>query len=346
MLMNTFLPNWRGAACFWCALLIFSVGEITSRASEYEVEGKIHQVITEANGYREETTNEFTVSVRDCGWLIQIVEQDKNGNSFHREVGSTNGTEIFDLVTRMGSATQKKGPPATAIIISNNIPVGFLDRSVVGHLWLMFASQCYWGTLKSDMLTPVFNWKASAGANPDLKVRAQWQLLNGPGSLPHEVDYLGEWDETNGLYTVTGTESVGQTIIPKSFIFEERYAVAMKGMVLRKRVEAEVSTVRATCSSANLLPVPDAKTVDIDFRLVTDKNAAQLPTYQNPANGKWVSVEEARKIAPPIAAPNPADKAGIAGSEKTTVIRVIILTVFLLPPLVMLFMAIKKRISK
>ena len=38
-----------------------------------------------------------------------------------------------------------------------------------------------------------------ARANPDLKVSAQWQLLNGPGALPREVGYLGQWDETNRL---------------------------------------------------------------------------------------------------------------------------------------------------
>jgi hypothetical protein len=298
--------------------------EIGSRASEYEVKGKVHQIITEANGYREEGSSEFTVFVRDCGWLIQIDGQDKNGKTIREEIGSTNGTDIFYLVG------------GTAVIISNNVPVGFLDRSLGGHLWLMYASQCYWGTLKSDMVTPVFNWKACAGANPDLKVSAQWQLLNGPGSLPREVDYLGEWDETNGLYTVTGTTNVGQSMVPKSFVFEERYAVAMKGMVLRKRVEAEVSTVRPSCSKASLLPVPNNKTINVDFRLVTDRNAANLPTYRNPVDGKWASVEEARKIAPPIiASPHVPAKATETNPHRRLIVLIFLCCSTLLGPLIM-----------
>src|ERR1035441_9999481 len=106
--MNSVLLRRLGAAWFWCVLLFFAAGEISCWASEYEVEGEIHQVITEANGYREETTNEFTVSVRDCGWLIQVIGQDKKGNALREEIGSTNGSEIFDLVTPTGIATQKK----------------------------------------------------------------------------------------------------------------------------------------------------------------------------------------------------------------------------------------------
>jgi len=337
MLVNTGLAQRRSAAGLCCVVLMFARGGIASWATEYEVEGSIHQTITERNGFREDTTSEFIVSVRHCGWLIQAFERNPKGNLYRREVGSTNGMEIFELVTHLSSAPeQKPTSPATAVIISNNIPVGFLDQSIVGHLWLMFASQCYWSTLKSDMLTPVYDWKACAGANPDLKARAEWTLLSGPGSLPRQVAYLGQWDETNGLYTVTETTLAGQTIVPKRFVFEERHAVAMHGMELRKRVEAEVSGVRSVCSRTSLLPTPTGRTVTVDFRLVRDPNAAQLPTYQNPAVGRWASVEEARKLAPAVASAN-SPRENLSSRHRRSVLRVLLCSVLLLGPVMMFY---------
>jgi len=158
---------------------------ISSSASEYEVKGTITQTINYRRGgdhlkdYVKQTTNEFTVYVRDCAWLIQTVENDGKGRSWQREVGSTNGTEIYEFNGRQ------------AFISDNGIPVDLGYEQVSGHLWLMFASQCYWDSQHTDQLTPVFDFEASVGANPNRKVTASWDMLNGPGSLPREVRYLG-----------------------------------------------------------------------------------------------------------------------------------------------------------
>ena len=113
--------------------------------------------------------------------------------------------------TRMGREPQNAMPPrqgapppqTMATIIANNIPVGQLDSAVTGHLWLMFASQCYWTNQTTGRLTPVYDWRASVAAGGAMQtVPAEWDLLAGPGSLPREVRYLGNWGETNGLYRV------------------------------------------------------------------------------------------------------------------------------------------------
>jgi hypothetical protein len=307
-------------------------------ASEYEVSGKISQTIIQRNSNLEDSS-EFTVFVRDCGWLIQIIEKDGNGNFSKREVGSTNGAEIFELESfeEANLPSQKKSPQMNfATVLSNNIPVGQLDKDVLGHLWLMFASQCYWNNLNTDLLTPVYDWRASVAAHGEnLKVKAEWNLLNGPGSLPREVRYLGVWDETNGLYTATGISSAGGTIIPNGFIFEERHAVALEGMVLRKRVVAEVTAVQVVCSRASLLPNPEGQTLVVDRRLNTVEPAGHLPTYKNPVAGKWSSIDEAQKMAEANRMRNSlhSNQSG-SSPHRQKVVLIVMSIVLVLPPII------------
>jgi hypothetical protein len=288
---------------------------VAALPSGYEMAGSLTQTVVERNGTRKESTNQFKVFVRDGGWLIQVIEWTRNGNAFQWEVGSTNGLEIFALgvyldappkqVSTNAPGPLNEPPPAraksppfdTATITPSNMPVGENDAWVVGHLWLMFASQNYWGGLKTGRLRPIYDWQASVPMDPNMKVPAKWELLSGPGSLPNKVMYLGRWEETNGFYAVTRTNSVGGTLIPGGFVFEEQKAVALEGMVLRKRVEVEVTAVQPACSRASLIPVPVGRTIVIDRRLALPGPQQQLKIkgYDNPVRGRWPTLEEAMK---------------------------------------------------
>jgi hypothetical protein len=116
---------------YWLFLIIIFGATNICLCNEYEVKGSIRQSIIDFDSPRFEYTNEFTVYVRDCDWLIQTTER-QAGHVCVREVGATNDTEIYE---------------STGMIKSKGIPVELLDRGVVGHLWLMFASQCYWKNL-------------------------------------------------------------------------------------------------------------------------------------------------------------------------------------------------------
>lgn len=266
------------------AVIVFS-----SSGAEYEVKGIITQTITDPNVSVIRTTNGFTVYVRDCAWLIQTTETNINGNVRQREVGSTNGTDIYE------------SNGGTAFVSGTGIPVELLDKGVDGHLWLMFASQCYWGNQRADRLTPVYDWQASVGADPSLTMRTEWELLNGPGSLPREVEYLGEWDVTNGLYRITGTNSVGRMLIPSGFVFEESHVGGLAPnsfvheMVVRKRVEAKVTSVQPVCSRQDLLPVLGTAVV-VDWRLKKPSDGNHVPTYRLPNAAERPSVAEAEKL--------------------------------------------------
>jgi hypothetical protein len=190
-----------------------------------------------------------------------------------------------------------------AVIVSENVPVGETDSAVVGHLWLMFASRCYWSGLNTDRLTPVYDWQASVAAHGQYrKVRAVWDFLSGPGSLPQEVRYLGQWDETNGFYKITGSNSVNGNLIPTGFIFEQfRFGPVnentfIHNMELVKRVDVEVTAIRPRCSRAILIPSPDGPAVVVDRRFESGISN-RPPSYRNPIAGEWPGIEKSKELA-------------------------------------------------
>lgn len=255
-----------------------------SSAYEYEVDGQVNQTMIRFNGTNLHASASFTVYVRDCGWMIKTVETNESGGIIDREIGSTNGTEIFECTGGLG------GLPRMGQIVSNNIPIGQLDSAVVGHLWLMFASKCYWPGLKSDQLTPIYDWRASAAAAGSIfsnlgKVSADWELLDGPGSLPREVRYF-----PNAVYTITGTNTVGGMLFPAGFVFKQ-----FQGDRLIKHVEVQVTAIRPFCSRANLIPLPSKGTLVIEERF-NGGMPDRTTSYQNPRFGQWLTVEEAKKL--------------------------------------------------
>jgi hypothetical protein len=273
----------------------------------------------ERNGSQLHATASFTVFVRNCGWLIQTMETNEIGNICRREIGSTNGNEIHECEWQLGrvsqtliqantessrTSTNKASSAAMlAVIVSNNIPVGETDSAVVGHLWLMLASQCYWPNLQSDRLTPIYDWRASVGAQgQNRKVSAGWDLLSGLGSLPREVRYLGLWGETNGLYTITGTNVVEGVLIPGGFIFKQfrigpvNETTFTHEMTLIKHVDVAVTAVRPGCSVASLIPSPEGPAVIVDERF-NSGTPNRPPSYQNPVIGQWPGIEQSKVLA-------------------------------------------------
>ena len=180
---------------FACCLVMGAATAISGWAGEYEVDGKLGQTMVQFDRTELHASASFTVFVRDCGWLIETTETNELGAVYKRAVGSTNGSEIYECeillqaarplnqvrtngVKPHSSLLQRQGSTQTRTtgkVISNNIPVGQLDNAVVGHLWLMFASQCYWPSLKTNWLTPVYDCRLRS----QLTVRSELWKRNG-----------------------------------------------------------------------------------------------------------------------------------------------------------------------
>jgi hypothetical protein len=267
---------------------------------DYEVDGVFEQaILTEPRVY---VKGEFKVFVGGRGWLIRTVEDRGGDTVLMREVGSANGAEIVEVamplqrpspaVTDANQASNRPGAPtpspfATAIISSNSVPVGQLDGSVVGHLWLMFASGQYLKEMTTNRLTPVYDVSASAPGNPNLKLRAAWELVSGPGSLPANVTYFDNGGAVSALYTATGVASAGGATCPAGFTVK-----CYSGASVRKQATVSVRDFRQGCSLANFLPSITRRTLVVDRRFAQDREPIKAISYSIVAGGAWKSTAE------------------------------------------------------
>jgi hypothetical protein len=253
---------------------------LQSLASDYEVKGVIRQTIFSIVRGDRSVTNDFTVTVNDCAWSIKILSDAGMGIITERKVASTNGVEIYDYVSFLRvpdriATVETNGTPAktnksslpvsTVQITTNGLPIGANDGDIVGHLWLMFASSCYWASVQTNWLAPVYDYNAAAELNPNLRVKATWVLLGNSNSLPREVTYLDNDGVPVGAYSITGGDLVGDMAIPTSFLFEEHRGSSdsSQGLVLHKRVEAEVTTMSAIHPAQDLIPMPYRNSIGI-----------------------------------------------------------------------------------
>ena len=294
----TTLPVWVLALALNSGMSVF--------ATEYELDGQLSQMIHRLDGDLH-TSASFTVFVRDCGWMIKTVETNQFGEVIEQRKGSIDGQEIYECNYPLShpslSSNSNAWPANLAVVVSNNIPVGRMDAAVIGHLWLMFASPCYWPKLNSKQLTPVYDWRASAEAGgQSLKVRAEWTLLAGTLLLPREVRYFNRINQPVAIYTTTGIDPQGNPPMPTGFIFEEQAIGAPdpitleNTVIVRKRVEVKVTAVRPVCSLKDLIPTPAHRTWIVDKRV--DSGLSNRPaSFKNPISGQWPTLEKSKELA-------------------------------------------------
>lgn len=156
--LNKMVASVLGPALF----LLVSQSQ-SARGSEYEIDGTIKQTaFYYSRGALPPVIHkqDFTVFVRDCAWLIQLRIPGKSSTEGAVEIGSTNGTEIFEVqypkATSAQGASNSSRRFSVVLAYSNNAPIIQTDGEVVGHLWLMFASRCVLQSSVDHMLTPVF----------------------------------------------------------------------------------------------------------------------------------------------------------------------------------------------
>jgi hypothetical protein len=291
-----------------CGAGLFGKSE-AAQALQYEVEGVIEQTLL-IQDRKPKVKSDFKVFVIESGWLIETMEgMPPRPPALKRTIGSVNGAEIFEVVTPLeqevtnvptggnasAPATRRRKIPSfdTATAVSNAVPVGQMDSSVIGHLWLMLASQRYLGTDSNHWLTPVYDSAASAPGNPDLKREAVWELMGSPGTLPKEVVYFAHSGDTSAVYRVTGLTNVNGTSFPTGFEFRQ-YRTG-SGSRIYKQATAVITAIRPTCSRASLLPGFERLTGVTDRRLAQSAQPVKVMNYGIEPGGKWESVEVVKR---------------------------------------------------
>ena len=237
--------------------------------------------------------------------MIQTIETNDFGSALRREIGTANGTEMFELVLPYAPLDQAVAPTNVwgpdhvreiakeGSAYADSIPVGGLDSSFVGHLWLMFASGNYFRTAAPGQLTPVFDYWASPMLNSSKTVKAEWELSPKQGGLPVRVRYFEQGGEPTAVYTVTASTNIGWVTIPTQVHFEQPLSHY-------KDVDVEVTAVRRRLFAHKLITGDAGPAVRAgSFRI--DSNHGYVTDH-------WTTLPEARAIYArlyPAKAPEP-----------------------------------------
>jgi hypothetical protein len=267
---------------------------------EYEIDGNIELRLFRADRSVWKVFNgNFRVFVDGRQWLIQSTEVNDFGIPLRREVGTTNGTELFETVKpyqpfidppiaetlSISTRTNSLAIRPMAFAVPNGIPVGTLDSSFVGHLWLMFASGSYFASAESGKLTPVYDYSASALGDPSLQVPASWESLNGPEALPSKVVYYGSDLAPVAIYSVSETTNIGTLTVPTRFKFDQP-------KTHYKEVNVAVNSVRGECSRQDFKPKLGEQIVIADFRWSPEgARPREVVCYDS---STWLSVQDAK----------------------------------------------------
>ena len=291
-----------GFRCVAQLLAILAVFAVTVglRAQEYEVDGTIELKLNHPDKSPwKDFQGRFRVYVNGCAWLIQVTEMNDYGIPQRREVGTADGKEVFEMVVPyeplspsdpvlVGVTNMQIAP--SGLVTSSAIPVGNQDSSFTGNLWLMFASGCYFRTAAPGQLTPAFDWRATPYMNNHMTMKASWELINGPGSLPSRVTYFEPDGAISAVYTATDFTNAGAIRLPEGFNFSQPGTGY-------KEVTAVVTAVRPTCSRADLRPAIKQKLTMIDVRWHPDDLGGGFgggfPAY---GADYWPNVKQAQEI--------------------------------------------------
>ena len=315
------------------AVLTFFLFTLQARAQEYEVEGIIQEHIIQLGQSDWTTSATFKVYVRDCSWLIETMETNSSGGSKQRRIGSMNGTEIFEITSYPKATPARSGTNSAAInhpvirgadgglILSNTVPVGSMNDSIIPHLWVMFASQCFFKAQNpTNRLMPVYDVDYALVDRVDLRLETDWELMKGKISLPLKVVYYNDGGFytmdtnkvlkfqsygppyksgfTDAIYAVTALTNFNGVTFPAGFTFGEyrpgggptRYQLQA-----RKTAEAVVTAFRPVCSRKDLLPAIQNETIVHDERLAHAVPKVASFLYNLPTGGNWLQMPEAKQ---------------------------------------------------
>ena len=306
-----------------------------SSAWEYELKGRIYEErLNGRSQVAKSGSRIFSVCVKDCSWLIRTEPDEVGKLAGVRETGSANGHEIFDLLTpavplmvQLKDGDAKSGrrpssqPPGQGTVVSNAVPASCDDGDLfTPHLWLMFASSCFFQGRTNTEITPVYDINACVLHEPDLTMETRWELLKQPPALPAFLAYMNtrgyltrdntgrraylpvpyphNQGFTNAIYAITGETNWNGLTLPTGFTFQ-RFQPANAGkrkedLRVVARGFAVITNVSFECSRKGLLPLAKGSLV-MDRRLKT----AQPPIAAVPylaRKDRWLTLEEVKAI--------------------------------------------------
>jgi hypothetical protein len=233
-----------------CAALAFLLGSASAASAAnrprapfpaFMVDGTIvyAEYITASN--RPPSLFKFTVHVDGCRWRIHCEPEDKSAYDYQEAYHDGQYTYFLhsiknvvdELVRRTGE--RKADNVANALIYEGQVFRNGLAH-VIGPIWLMLCSGCYWEHLRGDVVEPVITFTPKGLRNYSLGPRegivgyspvferAAWRQSDKPPYLPEFVAFLnlaGEGPrQTNSVLRVLESTNFYGIIVPVAAVLE------------------------------------------------------------------------------------------------------------------------------
>jgi hypothetical protein len=276
-------------------------------AFEYEVEGKL-----ENEGYLalgkvvKDATTYFTVSVKDCRWLIQFSADLSKVAGGYKQV-AFDGQNLYYFGVRRDSG---KNAIWGGAVSRDTVPYSAaIPRAPI--IWLAFASSCYLDAHPKKLLPPYSSAMVRA------EISAQVVRCSGGARLPRSIVFMDDgfdrtygkpkvrpapYDKgfTNAIFTALGFTKVAATEVPREFslvVFRPSSEARSAGELEVAHVfRGIVTEIREGCTRTDFVPeIPLGIEGRIsDTRLASRDAIVPQPFAYRASN--WLSMEQVRQL--------------------------------------------------
>lgn len=263
--------------CLGAALLI--IGGVHSHAQAFKAEGRTKYQVFNQGKLVYSNTNNFTAEVSGCDWLIRTVPLGKGPDDTldYTEMHHRHGE--IKMIYAFISKTNKSVTNIIVKVEGNDVPED--DGSTISHLWLGYASACYFASVTNGLLKPVWMLDDGDLRFENFQVQGNWILNNSAPKLPDSVVYFSDGNlrlkrgggerltlkapgpfssgYTNAIYTVLGWTNFGSAIeVPHRFVFQ-RYgtkvdATTNTDLAIINLVEVYTETLKPIGLNSTLNP--------------------------------------------------------------------------------------------
>jgi hypothetical protein len=185
-------------------LLVMSPCLVAAESFFIEGSAKMHFYTPDGNTHAQATML-FTLSVKDCSWLLRFRRAYEGSNGAHapdyQEI-SCDETNIYYIssmrseVARFKASHNDEVPPNVANGLSYEGQV-FHHRLAdeVGAIWLAYASTCYFRSQSNNFIEPAMAFDGFGSTyepGDHARLRAEWTLTDSEPNLPVQLVYFGD----------------------------------------------------------------------------------------------------------------------------------------------------------
>jgi hypothetical protein len=261
---------------------------------------------------------DFDVSVKECKWLIKVVETKRlRGGKEIRvsadyAIASTDGTNVYWVES---AESLKREHPAVKNAGNGKVASGTAPQdidTIMIALWYVFGSSCYFDSVTDEYIPSLFSFEGKEFFGSDTRAKAVWRRDSMPPRLPAAIafsDFNRFRSEqgsnaahlpavTNAYLEVLETTNCAGLRLPlkatlKQYdVLEDSYGA--KTLIYRALTQVKVRSITTRVPVVSFVPQLPPKSFVCDLRFCNAK--LPLPLMYFSEEGKWRTMSQLASV--------------------------------------------------